>query len=207
MKKFIFALTLALPLLISSNSNAQSAKSFYHTPYKSRNIGSFSKNTGILSLGIGFPNNSGTDFNYWNGDDHRIGFGPMYVKYEHGIMTEIGLGGYLAMAASKYEYGPDHRYTDKILSIGGGFLGYYHFNKLIPVRNLDVYAGAGLGFRQIGYSYDDDYGNQSDDRGEFEVFPLVKVGARYYFGRTFGVYAEGGYDKMSDINLGVSFRF
>jgi len=206
MKKLSGILVPALLLLLSyAPLHAQS--SFYKTPYRSRNIGSFSKNTGILSLGFGFPNKSGTGVDYWGGNDHRFGYGPLYVKYEHGIITELGLGGYLAMAGSKFEYGPDRRYTDRIFAFSGGFLAYYHFNKLIPVRNLDVYAGAGLGFRQLSYSYDDAFGNQSDDRGEFEVYPVIKVGARYYFTRVFGVYGEGGYDKMSDINLGVSFRF
>lgn len=208
MRKLLGTLSLVLPLLLSHfSSDAQSAKGFYNTPYRQRNIGSFSKNTGILSLGIGFPNKSGTGIDYWGGDDNRFGFGPLYVKYEHGIMTELGLGGYLAMAGAKFEYGPNHRYTDRIFAFSGGFLGYYHFNKLIPVRNLDVYAGAGIGFRQLSYSYDDDVSNKSDDRGEFEVYPLLKVGARYYFTRVFGIYGEGGYDKMSDVNFGVSFRF
>ena len=205
MKKIFALLALGFTLL-SAQTFAQSARSFYNTPYRTRNIGSFSKNTGILSFGFGFPNNSGADYDYWN-DDHRIGFGPVYAKYEHGIITELGLGGYLAMAGSKYEYGPGRSYTDKIFSFGGGFLAYYHFNKLIPVKNLDVYAGAGVGFRNVAYSYDDSHGNDYSDRSDFDIFPVIKVGARYYFTRVFGVYGEGGYDKMSDVNIGVSFRF
>ena len=207
MRKLFWMITLALPLLLTENLHAQSASRFYNTPYKSRNSGSFSKHTGILSFGFGVPNRSGTDFDYWGGDDHRFGYGPMYVKYEHGILPEVGLGGYLAIAGSKYEYGPGYRYADKIFSVGGGFLGYYHFHKLIPVRNLDVYAGAGIAFRNIAYSYDDAYGNDNSNRGEFEVFPTIKVGARYYFSHIFGVYGEAGYDKMSDVNFGISLRF
>jgi hypothetical protein len=207
MKRILRFAGLGLVLMMAANTYAQSARSFYDTPYRSRNIGSFSKHTGILSLGFGFPNNSGTGIDYWGGDDHRLGYGPMYLKYEHGIMTELGLGGYLSMAGSKYEYGPDYRYTDRIFSFSGGFLAYYHFNKLIPVRNLDVYAGAGLAFRQLAYTYDDDYGSNGSDRGDFDIFPVIKIGARYYFTRGFGVYGEGGYDKMSDVNLGITFRF
>jgi len=206
MKKLCVLFAFAF-MFIAGAASAQSAKGFYNTPYRSRNSGSFSKSTGILSLGFGFPNNSGTGIDYWGGNENRAGFGPMYVKYEHGIITELGLGGYLAMAGARYKYGPNHSYTDHIFSLGGGFLAYYHFNKLIPVRNLDVYAGAGLGFRNIAYSHDSDAGSYGDDRSEFDVFPVIKVGARYYFTRVFGVYLEGGYDDMSDVNLGVSFRF
>jgi hypothetical protein len=207
MKKLLWMIALMLPLLTTEFASAQNARGFYKTPYRSRNSGSFGKHVGILSLGFGFPNQSGTDIDYWDGDDHRFGFGPMYVKYEHGILPEVGLGGYLAFAGSKFEYGPNRRYTDRIFSFGGGFLGYYHFNKLIPVRNLDVYAGAGIGFRNISYSYDDDFGSDESGRSDFDVFPVVKVGARYYFTSVFGVYGEAGYDKMSDVNFGVSFRF
>lgn len=187
---------------------AQSGRSFYKTPYKSRNSGSFDRTSGLLSFGLGFPNRSGTGYDYWGGDERRLGLGPGYIKYEHGIINEIGLGGYVAAAASRYKYGPDRRYTDRTLAVSLGFMGYYHFNKLIPVRKLDVYAGVGIGGRQISYSYDDDFnGDRSSDRTDFEVMPLVKVGARYYFTRMFGVYAEGGYDKMSDVNLGITLRF
>jgi predicted porin len=87
-------------------------------------------------------------------------------------------------------------------------MAYYHFNKLIPVRNLDVYAGVGVGVRQLTYTYDDDVaGDFDDDRTSFDAMPLFKVGARYYFTKTFGVYGEGGYDNMSDVNLGITFRF
>ncbi|WP_118951437.1 porin family protein [Taibaiella helva] len=210
MKKKILTLTLAFSagLLAVTEAQAQNGKAFYKTPYKSRNSGSFDRSASLLSFGIGFPNNSGTGFDYWGGNEKRLGIGPGYIKYEHGITDEIGIGGYVAGAAARYKYGPDRRYTDHIFSVSIGAMGYYHFNKLIPVRKLDVYAGAGVGFRNISYSYDDDYnGKFSDDRSDFDVMPLFKVGARYYFTRMFGVYAEGGYDNMSDVNLGITLRF
>ncbi len=209
MKKSIltFALLLGMTLLFA-DVHAQSGRAFYKTPYKSRNSGSFSRKASLLSFGIGFPNRSGTGLDYWNDDDRRLGIGPGYVKYEHGLTDEIGLGGYVAAAASRYKYGPNRRYTDHIFAGSLGIMGFYHFNKLIPVRKLDVYAGAGVGVRQLTYSYDDNFpGDTSDDRTSFTAMPLFKVGARWYFTRMFGVYAEGGYDKMSDVNLGITLRF
>lgn len=209
MKRTFQVLTLLIGLgLLSSDMYAQQGKGFYKTPYKSRNSGSFGRTSGLLSLGFGFPNNSGADFDYWGGDERRAGFGPGYIKYEHGIIDELGLGGYVAAAASRYKYGPDRRYSDRVFSVSAGFMAYYHFNKLIPVRMLDVYAGVGVGVRQLTYTYDDDFpGFDDDDRTSFDAMPLFKVGARYYFTRVFGVYAEGGYDNMSDVNLGITFRF
>lgn len=209
MKKNMLTLVAILGMfLLPAASFAQNGRAFYKTPYKSRNSGSFDRHSGLLSLGFGFPNRSGTGIDYWGGNERRLGIGPGYLKYEHGIIDEIGIGGYVAAAASRYKYGPDRRFTDRIFAISFGVMGYYHFNKLIPVRQLDVYAGAGVGGRQIAYSYDDDFtGDSGSDRGDFDVMPLFKVGARYYFTRVFGVYAEGGYDNMSDVNLGITFRF
>ncbi len=195
-------------LMFSETIYAQSGRGFYNTPYKSRNSGSYSRHTGLLSLGFGIPNRSGTGIDYWGGNERRAGIGPGYIKYEHGIIDEFGLGGHIAMAGARFKYGPDRRYTDHVFAFSMGFMGFYHFNKLIPVRMLDVYAGAGVGIRNLSYSYDDDFnGERDDDRAEFRAFPIFKVGARYYFTRGFGIYGEGGYDKMSDVNLGITFRF
>ncbi len=210
MKRTLQKLTLLLGLfLLASNFiYAQNARGFYKTPYKNRNSGSFDRTSGLLSIGIGFPNRSGADFDFWGGNERRNGIGPLYFKYEHGLIDELGLGGYAAIAASRYKYGPDRRYTDRAVSLSAGFLAYYHFNKLIPVRKLDVYAGVGVGVRQLSYTYDDRLTeNRDDDRTSFDAMPVVKVGARYYFNNVFGVYGEGGYDNMSDVNLGITVRF
>lgn len=199
-----FALIGILMLTLVAPAQAQNGRSFYKTSYKNRNSGSFSAKSSLLSFGVGFPNRSGAGYDW---DSDRIGFGPLYVKYEHGILDELGIGGYVAAAASRHEYGPDDRYTDNVFSVSIGAMAYYHFNKLIPVRKLDVYAGAGIGGRQLSYSYDDDWKGGRYNDSKFSVIPLFKVGARYYFTKMFGVYGEGGYDDMSDVNLGITLRF
>jgi len=207
MKKTVLSLALLSCMIAgATTADAQVDKSFYKTSYKSRNIGSFSKSTGILSFGYGFPNLSGTGYNvpFW-GSGNRVGVGPMYLKYEHGIMDEIGIGLYAAGATSRIEYGPNDRYRDRVTAIAGGVLGYYHFNKLIPVKNLDVYAGVGVGFRNLSYDYDA-YRSRSGGN-DLNVLPIAKAGVRYYFGSVFGVYGEAGYDDMSSVNMGISLRF
>jgi hypothetical protein len=206
MKKILLCCTIVGFLgLYANEALAQSkGRSFYSTPYKSRNSGSFDRNTSILSLGYGVPNRTAARYDFWN-DANRVGFGPIYLKYEHGIIDEVGIGIYGAMAASQHKHGPNNRFRDRTLALSFGAMGYYHFNKLIPVRQLDVYAGAGLGFRHQVYHYDDDF--RDDSINDFDPLALFKVGARYYFTRGFGVYAEGGYDGMSDVNLGITFRF
>ena len=86
MKKIGF-LTLALTLFYGIG-HAQTGKAFYNTPYKSRNSGSYGKSTGILTLSYGVPNESLSGYSHRG--NNRIGFGPAYVKYEHGIVDEIG---------------------------------------------------------------------------------------------------------------------
>lgn len=207
MKKTLYAvsaLTCLMLLILAQPVQAQNGRAFYKTPYKSRNSGSFSSKASLLSFGIGFPNRSGAGYDW---DSDRLGFGPLYVKYEHGILNELGIGGYVAGAASRHKYGPNDRYTDKVFSVSIGAMAYYHFNKLIPVRNLDVYAGAGIGGRRLSYTYDNDWNGSRYNDSEFDIIPLFKVGARYYFTKMFGVYGEGGYDDMSDVNLGITLRF
>lgn len=187
MKKIALSITaLALILGSSVNTFAQK-KGFYKQSYKTRNSGSFSKSTGLLSFGIGVPDAYG----YYD-----VGLPPLYVKYEHGIMDEVGIGFLGGIGTSRYKYGNDrYNYVETTL----GVLGYYHFNKLIPVSKLDVYIGAGVGVN----IWSDNYSNTNHTG----PVGLGKVGARYYFSPSFGVYAEGGYDGLSGANAGITLRF
>jgi hypothetical protein len=201
MKKSLY-LALLAGLLISSAAIAQVDKSFYRSSYESRNNGTFNTATSLVSFGYGFPNVAvpgGYGYNV-----NSFSFGPIYAKYEHGfIRDEVGLGGHVAVSHSTVKYSG---YRDNTTAFSLALLGYYHFNKLIPVKNLDVYAGAGLSLWSRGYSYDDDYPGTHADYGATHVYPIIKVGARYYIATQFGFYVETGYDEMSSVNLGVTFR-
>ena len=203
MKKLCATLLIAgMGISVLPAQAQNTGKAFYKQPYQTRNSGSFSKDASILSIGYGFPNESGTGYSHWN-NGNRMGFGPAYIKYEHGVIDELGIGGYAAFAASRYKYNNDD--VDRTVAIGMGVLAYYHFNKLIPVKQLDVYAGAGIGFRNLTYTEDGRRGSDSDT--DFEVLPIINVGARWYFTPRFAVYLEGGYDEMSEVNTGITFSF
>ena len=192
-------LLIVASLFIGIGAYAQGGSSFYRSPYKSRNIGSYDKSTALLTFSYGFPNVPARNFLFVGGS--RSGFGPVYVKFEKAIMDEVGIGIQGAMSAGKYTWGT---LEEKMGAIHFGVLGYYHFNKLIPVKSLDVYAGVGLAFINVARKYNDPlYTNTTDS----DVYAAGKIGARYYFGENFAVYAEGGYDLMSEINLGISLRF
>ena len=195
MKKVLLVL---FGLLVCGGAIAQQGKAFYNTPYKSRNSGSFSQAASLLTFSYGFPNESIKGHS--NKGYNRVGFGPLYAKYEHGIIDEIGIGGQLALAGLRYDYNNDQ--TERVRTFHFAVLGYYHFNKLIPVKQLDVYAGAGPSFRSRNVTYSDD---SYDNYSSTDLILAFKVGARYYVKNNFAFYGEGGFDQMSDINLGVTF--
>jgi hypothetical protein len=173
-------------------SHAQVDKSFYQKSYESRNNGTFDKSTSIVSFGLGVP-----AFYSGGGFNQSPAF---YGKYEHGFLRdEVGLGGYISTGWGSWRAGGE-KYNFSAFSLA--VLGYYHFNKLIPIEKMDVYAGAGLGFRR--YNADDWFGGDYDESG---VIFVVKVGIRYYVVNNFAVYAESGWDDMSSVNFGGSFRF
>jgi hypothetical protein len=182
---------VALPSLRNS-------KSFYKTSYESRNSGSWDQESSILSFGLGFPNTA-VDYSGLSG------FPPIYAKYEHGFLRdEVGLGGYVSTGFGSVNNNYlGTNYKNNFFAFSIGVLGYYHFNKLIPIEKMDVYAGAGLAFRSVSYSGDDSqytYGNDS------KPLFITNVGIRYYVKPKLALYGEISFDGMSTVNLGVTFK-
>jgi hypothetical protein len=182
------------------------SRSFYHTPYRSRNSGTYDDETRIISVGFGFPNTLGNDYGYmsYSYNGKKTGFGPLMGKFEYAVRDEIGIGGVVDAAYRQWKYTESgHQYRDKAFGVGVSLLGYYHFNKLIPVRKLDVYAGAGLNISHVAYK--DDFTSATSDN--VDVLPALVAGARYYFRPDFGPYFELGRTNYSWVNLGLSFSF
>jgi hypothetical protein len=187
-KLFYFIIAI---LTLSNVAMAQNSKSFYNTPYESRNSGSFEQSAALLSFGLGFPNVAG--------DHHgNNGFPPLYAKFEHGVFRdEVGLGGYVSSGwGTTYKNGNSNETNFNAFSVG--ILGYYHFNKLIPIKEMDVYVATGFAYRVV--SYNDYYENNND------VLLVWHAGIRYYVKPKFSFYFESGYDGMSQINLGVTLK-
>lgn len=195
--------TLLLCALFAGPLCAQ--KSFYHQPYSKRNSGSYDRNTSIFSVGLGVPYYHGGGYYYGNYYANDWGGAPsLYLKYEHALLPEVGIGGNLAFAFDRNRYHIGNTdYVDHRTTVGLSVLGFYHFNKLIPVRKLDVYAGVGFTIRNYFWNYDYQNGTHAD----ISVHPTFRAGARYYFTRRFGAYADVGYDGISPANFGVSWRF
>lgn len=221
--KTVLGITLLFFTLISFDAVSQSGREFYHTPYNSRNSGSYGKGDHLLSLGYGVPNWLYTGYGVaggvlYNGRTRHIGIGPLMLKYEFPIRDEVGLGVILQGATKSWRYDSGPRsYRDRAWGTGAAFMGYYHFNKLIPVEKLDVYAGLGINFTYQSLTRDRAYYNyyydyygyyyyESQTQTDFDVRPCGVVGARYYVAPKFAFALEAGYTTFSSLNLGVTFR-
>ncbi len=149
----------------------------------------FEKGDKLLNAGI---NLGGT---YGGG-----GFG-LGASFEAGVHDFISVGAQADWVSWNYGWiGSSVKYN--FINIGAR--GSYHFGKhFLTIDNLDLYAGAALGYRIAKYSYDglgysSAYGNG--------IFGGGFAGARYYFKENLGVFAELGYNA-SPVKAGITFKF
>ncbi len=185
-------------LLLSLFMISSSANSFYKTPYKYRNSGSFEKGTSILSLSYGFDYQHGFKDKFYVANSH---LGPFQAQIEQGVLEELGVAFRMGVAFSE---GKHMTYQFNTTSFTLGLHAIYHFNRFIPLESLDVYVGAGVGGRYNVLAFER---NEMTGVEEFKVNPVAFLGVRYYITPNFGIYAQGGYDGFSTIQAGVSFRF
>lgn len=194
-----FTLNFLLFAFFALFSMEASAQGFYSDSYRVRNSGSFDKETSILSLQYGFG-----DFTRTAPVTKRTIVGPFTLKYERAVLEELGIAAYISPQMEHYSFGQKDIRNVNRFHLGFGAIAYYHFNKLIPVEKLDLFAGLGVGFRIRTDSFPN-----SDRKTEsrFRPAPVFKFGGRWYFTNTFGVNIEFGYDESTYTQLGVSFRF
>lgn len=207
-------LTGALCIVLLGSSTALHAQNppvnFYDQPYKERNNGTFDRGTQILSFGYGLGNTSGTGYLNVNLEEKisHTNLGPVYLKYEYGLADAIGLGIYGAYAYAKDQMNRQAPKDYRTNAFSVGVNAFYHFNKLIEVENLDCYAGIGLGFKTVSVKSQsgDGTGAESKVSDNTGLFSL-RLGARYYIVKGFGAYFEFGPDKMSALNVGLSYKW
>lgn len=180
MKRVIFCTVLASFVFMAA---AQSSE-------RKSSERAFNKGDKFLNLGVGV----GTP--YWGGGySSSLPVNPT-LTYEGSVDDEISAGVTLAYGSSKYSYFGDWKYNGYY--IGGR--GSYHFD--ISKPNVDLYAGAGLGYVIVSVSskvYG--YGATATSGVGYTAFG----GGRYYLGKA-AVYAELGYGSFSVLNAGISFK-
>lgn len=129
---------------------------------------------------------------------------PFGVNVEHAITPNIGIGGtglLWLFTRADYDY--------SIVTLYGDVA--YHFTKL-NARNLDLYAGGGLGFHVVSKTRKNDIFEPGEHRGGASgLFLLPFVGLRYYlspkvalsFRLNVGIFGDwSGVDGL----IGVTFR-
>jgi hypothetical protein len=214
MKPLLITLLL---FIINPFAKSQEAETGKRIDYSGRFTTSFDRHTKIISFGLGFPNLYRIRHDEPAGYTHikTSGFGPFYAKVEFAAMRNLGLVSSFAYSTYHYSYyglaifppGPQQViYYDDVNTLNISFSANYHFSNSIKNPKLDTYAGLGLSANYLRSRY----GNippyrEPDSRAE--IFPLFRVGARYYFDPILGLYGEAGYDGLSIVQLGFSVRF
>lgn len=199
-KQFLISLISMYIVSHASGQDNSASKGFYSTPYKTRSSGSFDKRTVLISFTYGFPNrlyNTASIKSYYS---DFSGWGPVSARLEFAIAGEMGLS-FIGQYA--------HR-TLRSNSVSGsgynaGVLYVYHFNKLIPVKKLDISVSSGIGIEQTRYIFHTANGSTKDDpttRIRFYGSSCI----RFYPAKWFGLSVEIGSIGFSPIHCGITFR-
>jgi hypothetical protein len=211
-KQFLLLLSACF---LSITSFAQSSESTENA---------YSKGKSYVSVGYGFPNFIGFTFRALSaspdvGTFNVNALGPIYAKYEYGLVEKIGLSFNVAYAKAKINY----TYSDWDYDYFGNYYEYqstetinyqtvsfnvkptFHF---LESTKGDLYAGAGLGVRYRSISVNSNstgsyYGGSSTRIG---IGFDGTFGGRYYFTKNIGAYGEIGFAK-SLLQFGITAKF
>lgn len=184
MKKNLL-LTVLLIIIICSVGLAQSK--------------SYSQGDNLLNVGIGL----GSPY-FGAGYSSSLPVNPT-VSYERGITDVISVGGSLSYASSKYNYNiVGTAYSLKESATSVSLRGSYHLNDILSIdKKYDLYGGAALGYVIVSVSNSLGYAASAASGAGFGVF----AGGKYYFQSNLAIYAELGYQSLSVLNAGITFKF
>jgi hypothetical protein len=157
----------------------------------------YSANQWIVSGSLGFG-----DAGYFGSNQS-----PLYaLTAEYGYTDKISLGGTIGHSGSSYHYGVNG--TDYKWSYGYTIVaarGSYHFADQLNVPNLDLYAGATLGYNSVSVkSPSNSPINYSVGGSAFRAG--VYGGGRYWLNPKWAGYGEIGFG-LGNLVLGISTRF
>lgn len=162
---------------------------------------SFNKGDNLLHIGIGV----GSPF-FGSGYSTSLPVNPS-VSFEHGLSEAISVGGQLSYASYKYSYNLGSlyggNYTFKESATYAGIRGSYHLNEALGLdKPWDCYGGASLGYVIVSASDNMGYSAAAGSALGFGLY----AGGKYYFSSRTGVYAEAGYQSLSYLNIGITFK-
>ena len=186
MKKIL--LSILLLAAVSTVSMAQSSSS---------SSSAFNNGDNLFHVGIGV----GSPF-FGFGYTSSFPVNPT-ISYERSVTDVISVGGTISYASSKFNDNGFVAFKESATYIG--VRGSYHVNQYLNLGDkVDLYGGASLGYVVVSVTDNqgDNFGGTASGAG-FGLF----AGGKYYFQPNFGVYAEVGYESLSFLNLGVTFKF
>jgi hypothetical protein len=143
---------------------------------------------------------------------YKMSLPPISASVEYGLAKiPLSFGVYFGITGYDEELSAYSSYKGTMT--GFGARASYHFNFL---KNLDPYASLTLGWlvysQEVkatvpgvpGYTEDRTATAENDLSTFFYGF---NVGARYFFTKNIGAYAELGYSAVSVVNAGLSLKF
>lgn len=220
MKKIAFILLLAL-VADFSRADETLPKTIPLAFTKKKNDGAkcFDENTHIINIGIGFG--SRTYHPYYKGNGYSYGRTPAFsLTYEQAYPKKLGpgylgVGAYLGYQYEYYKYdyaywfSNTYYYHHKWSHFMVAARAAYHWD-VLNFENAEVYGGVIAGLRFQIHSYET---NDPDNKDPYSytnsfVYPAYSLfaGARWYFAKNFGLFAEAGYG-ISYITGGFSIKF
>lgn len=204
MKKLTVLLLLAQCIHAVSAQEQTNTAGFYSVPYASRSSGSYGNATHLITICYGIPSSLHGEINGVK-DPNRTVIGPVKMHYEFSVHDEVGIAVKGLYVHGSWNYTDWLGYTEMRTSAWAiGANGYYHFNKLIAIERLDLFAGLGFYVGQQTLVWDTSYPDDIDRK--IIATPTFSVGARYYLAHGFGVYTELGLTGGSIVDVGLTFR-
>mgnify|MGYP000501124423 CR=1 FL=1 len=224
MKKLFFILLISV-LSIPSFADELPLKKEKNSFLKKDNNGEkcFDENTHIINLGVGFGSRS--YHSIYRGAGYAYGRTPAFsLTYEQAYPKKLGPG-YLGIGAYlgfQHEYSKyDYSYYDNSFYLNTYYShhkwnyymvaarGVYHWD-VLNAHNAEVYAGVIVGLRFQVHSYETNDPGKKDPYTYSRSFAYPAysafAGARWYFIKNVGLFAEVGYG-ISYLTGGFSFKF
>ncbi|MFM9986624.1 MAG: hypothetical protein ACKVOK_15390 [Flavobacteriales bacterium] len=167
----------------------------------------FEEGQNNVSIGYGYEVFSVKKFftTYEGYDDFTVtGFGPIVLKYEHGISDKIGFGLNVGYGTAKVSWTDSYLSTDENGNdVTKTYTYDYKFNKITAQARLnwhlgdndklDPYLGFGIGYKSSKWTLEtnDDFFDELTFKG-LPISMSASVGCRYYFTDNIGIFGEIG---------------
>jgi hypothetical protein len=212
-KNILFALTLTC----SAPAFSDNPENTFLVKNNDSGAKCFDENSHIINVGIGLWTGNYYNYNKAAGQYYRS---PAFsLSYEQPWPKRIGpgylgVGAYLGYETERYTlnyysgyngalYHADDRWNHFMIT----GRAVYHWDVLNSAK-AEVYAGVLIGLRFNTYNYEDNdpYQDNQIVYNRVNLAASAFAGARYYFTKNFGVYAELGYG-ISVATVGVSLKF